>query len=294
MDSKLEEGSDEYLDFFAKALRSKKLTPKISTDFCEEVRRYFYWRGECGHQPAGSRWITSLDIESYLNDYKRSNPSAACNRVQASLRSFQVIWTNYAGLDNNPTLTITNIRDSQNCNSWLDAEQQRQLEAVIDQQLQTPQTMVAWRASRVRSAVLVRFLLHTGMHTVEVRSLRLGDIHLGESRGWVQVSGRRERRLPLDGPTCTALRVWQIIRPEGEDDWLWLEGDMGRARQISVRTIWRACRRMVLIAGLDPEFVSPRILRNTCAHNLLVAGESPLVVRRLLKLSTTKTYLRYL
>jgi len=294
MDSKLEKGIEEYLELFAKALRNKKFTPEIISVYCDEVRRYFSWYGERGYQPVGFLWITSLDIESYLNDFNRSNPLAACNRVLIALRSFQAIWNNSTGLENHPTLTIPFVWDSQNTNSWLDAEQQRQLEAAIDQQLQNSQTLVAWRASRVRSAVLVRFLLHTGLHTVEVRALSLGDIHLGETRGVLHVRGRRERRLPLDGPTCTALRAWLTVRPVGKYDGLWLEGDRGEACKMSVRAIWRACRRMVQMAGLDPEIVSPRILRNTCAHNLLAAGESPRVVRRLLKLSSTNTVLRYL
>jgi len=294
MNSKLEKGIDEYLELFAKALRNKNSTPEIISVYCDTVRHYFSWCGERGYQPAGSRWITSLDIESYLKDYLRSIPQVACNRVLSALRSFQTIGNYSPGFENNPTLSIPIVWDSQNTNSWLDAEQQQQLEAAIDQQLQTSQTLVAWRTSRVRSAVLVRFLLHTGLHLVEVQSLRMGDIRLGQTRGVLQVRGRRERRLPLDVPTCTALRVWLTVRPTGEGDWLWLERDRGDALQISERTIWRACRRITQMAGLNPEIVSPRILRNTCAHNLLAAGESPRVVRRLLKFSTTKVVLRYL
>lgn len=294
MDSKLEDGIDEFLELFAKDLRNKKYSSEIISDYCDQVRRYFSWWAKRGYQPVGSRLVTSLEIKSYLSDYKRSNPLVACNHVLSVLRSFLAFWNNSDVHENNPTLRIPIVWDAQNANCWLDAKQQRLLEAAIDQQLQTPQIIVAWPVSRVRSAVLVRFLLHTGMLSVEVQSLRLGDIHLGETRGWVQVRGRRERRLPLDGPTCIALRVWLTIRPTGEDDWLWLEGDIGKARQISMRTIWRACRRMVQMTGLDPEFVSPRILRNTRAHNLLITGESPLVIRRLLKLSTTKTILRYI
>jgi site-specific recombinase XerD len=294
MDPKMVNGIDEYLERFITALRNMKFTPEDISVYCDEVRRYFSWCGERGYQPAGSRLITNLAIESCLKDYKRSNPPAQGNRVLAALESFQAFLNNSVGTDNYPILMIPNVRDVQISKSWLDAEQQQQLEAVIEQHLQMSKTMVAWRASRVRSAVLVRFLLHTGLHLVEIQSLRLGDIRMGETRGVVQVLGRRERRLPLDGPTCTALRVWLTVRPTGEDDWLWIDGDLGKACQISVRTIWRACRRMVQMAGLDPEFVSPRILRNTCAHNLLMAGESPRVVRRLLQLSTTKNVLRYL
>jgi integrase/recombinase XerD len=294
MDEKLEKEIDENLELYTKTLQNEKYTPEIISSYCDEVRLYFNWRAERGYQPSGSRRVTSLDIKAYLNDHKGSNSPVACNRALAALRSFFVIWNCSDGPENKPTLTIPNVWDAKKANSWLDVEQQRQLEAVIDQQLRTPLIMVAWQVSKVRSAVLVRFLLHSGMHSVEVQALRLGDIHLGETRGVVHVRGRRERRLPLDDPTCAALRVWLTVRPNGEDDWLWLEGDRGEARQISGRAIWRACRRMVQLAGLDPEIVSPRILRNTCTHNLLAAGETPRVVRRLLKLSSTKIVLRYL
>ena len=193
-----------------------------------------------------------------------------------------------------PTWEIPKGWEAQKGTYWLDGEQQWLIESVIDQQLRRPMEMVAWQVSRVRSAVLIRFLLHTGMHLVETRSLHLGDIRLGEKRGVVQVRGRRERRIPLDGPTCAALRIWLTFRPDGKDDFLWLEGNEGEAHPLSERAIWRACRRIVQLAGLDPEVISPRILRNTCAHNLLAAGESPRIVGRMLKLSTIQSVLNYL
>ncbi|MBN1453272.1 MAG: site-specific integrase [Anaerolineales bacterium] len=178
--------------------------------------------------------------------------------------------------------------------SYLDTEQQRQLEAAIEKQLREPLDLASWQANRLRAAVLVRFLLHTGLQSVEARALRLGDIRLGERAGVVHVLGRRERRVPLDDPTCNALRVWLAARPEGDVEWLWLEGDSGNAHGLSGRGVWRACRRMAHLASLDPESVTPRTLRITCAHNLLAAGESPRVVMRLLRLSSTDMVLRCL
>lgn len=294
MKEKLEDDLETILELYSDILQDQKRSPVILSAFCGEVRRFFYWWAERGYQPYGSRRVTSLDIKAYLYDLKRSNPPAVCNRALAALRPFFTFWYWIDGPENNPTRTIPNVWDAQKANSWLDGEQQRQLEAVIDQQFQMPLDMVARTVNWVRSAVLVRFLLHTGMHLVEVRALRLGDIRLGDTRGVVHVCGRRERHLPLDGITCAALRVWLAVRPDGADDWLWLEGDWCDAHLLSGRAIWRACRRMAQLAGLDPETVSPRILRNTCAHNLLVAGESPRVVRRLLKFSSSKIPLRYL
>jgi site-specific recombinase XerD len=290
----LENDLHEILEIQTEILRDHKCAPESIPAYSAEVRRFFNWRAECGYRPSGFQLVTSFDIKAYLNNHKRFNLPIARNRALAALLSFFPLCYRIGGHKTTPTRTIPNASNPQKPNYWLDGEQQWQLEEAIDQLLQTPLDMIAWQVNRVRSAVLVRFLLHTGMHSVEVRSLRLGDIRLGASCGVVHVRGKRERRVPLDGLTCAALRVWLTVRPEGKDDRLWLEEDRGEALQLSERAIWRACRRMVQLAGLDPEAISPRILRNTCAHNLLVAGESPRVVKRLMKFSTTKMAERYL
>ena len=294
MKEKMEKDLNRILDLYTEILKNQKLSLEIISTYCAEVRRFFLWRAERGYQPTGFQQVTSLDIKAFLNNHKRSNPPIACNRTLAALRSFLALWYRIDSPKNNPTRTIPNASDAQKANYWLDWEQQRQLEGAIDRQLQTSLDLIAWQVNRVRSAVLVRFLLQTGMQSVEVRTLRLGDIRLGDTRGVVHVRGKRDRRLLLDGSTCAALRVWLTVRPGGKDDRLWLDENRGEARLLSERAIWRACRRMVQLAGLNPEAVSPRILRNTCAHNLLVAGESPRVVKRLMKISTTKIAARYL
>jgi integrase/recombinase XerD len=294
MEERTEKYLEKILELYTDILQDQKRSLETISDYNAEIRRFFSWWAERGHQPFGSARVARQDIKAYLNDLERSNPPAACNRALAALRLFFAFCYWIHEPENNPTRTIPNLWDAQKASSWLDTEQQRQLEGVIDQQLQMPLIMAARPVRWVRSAVLVRFLLHTGMYSVEVRTLRLGDIRLGATRGVVYVRGRRERRLPLDSPTCAALRFWLTIRPGGEDGWLWWEGDRSEACQLSRRTIWRACRRMAQLAGLDPEVVSPRILRNTCAHNLLEAGESPRVVRRLLQFSSSKIPLRYL
>ena len=95
--------------------------------------------------------------------------------------------------------------------SFLDTEQQRKLEAAIERQLEEPLDLASWQANRLRAAVLVRFLLHTGLQSVETRALCLGDIRLGERAGVVHVCGRRERRVPLDEPRSAMVQRWRAI-----------------------------------------------------------------------------------
>jgi site-specific recombinase XerD len=271
----------------------KKWTVEIIAATCAEVHSFFSWQAESGYLPSDSRQLTNQCIRAYLEDDKNLDRSAACNRTIAVLRSFYSFWDRIDGCEKDMNRMIPNRKEAQKVTSWLDGDQQRLLEGAIDQQLQANQFMTAWRVNWIRSAVLVRLLLHTGMYLEEIRALTLADIRLGESRGVLQVRGRRERCLPLDGPTCTGLGVWLTVRPCGQEAWLWLEGEGGDAHLLSERAIRRACRRMVRLAGLDPTRVSPRILRNTCAHNLLIAGESLQMVRCLLRVST-QNVLRYL
>jgi site-specific recombinase XerD len=282
----------EVLDLYTDILLDQKRSPEIISTYCAEVSRFFYWWAERGHMVYGSQRVSREDIKAYLNDLNQSVHPAACNRALAALRAFFAFWLNDAP-ENNPTRTIPKVWDDLKANSWLDAEQQHQLESAIDQQLQMPLDTVYWQVRWVRAAALARLLLHTGMHAVEARLLCLGDLHLGESLGMVHVRGKRERRLQLDGPTCAALRAWLAVRPNVDQDWLWLEMYRGKPQALSVRGVWRACWRMANLAGLDSEAVSPRILRHTCAHNLLAAGESPRLVTRLLIFDSIEITLRY-
>jgi site-specific recombinase XerD len=294
MNKKIIKDLYEIFERYSETVETLKRVPEIIMTYCTEVCHFLYWRADCNYQFCDSNRATSQDNRTYLKDLKRFNPQEVCDPALPTLRPSLPLRQLTDVPKNNPTYNLPDIWNAQRANIWLDGEQQRQLEVVIDQQLQSCLGMVGWAVNWIRSAALVRFLLHTGMYSVEVRVLRLGDIHLGETRGVVQVRGRRERRVPLDGPTCAALRIWLTVRPEGEADWLWLEGNKREARLLSEHGIWRACRRIAQMAGLDPEAISPRILRNTCAHNLLVAGESLRVVKRLLKFSTNKIVMRYL
>jgi site-specific recombinase XerD len=293
MQEKMDQELYRVIELYTGTLRGKMWTAEIIAASCAEVHRFFSWQAESGYLPSGSRLLTNQCIRAFLEDDKNLDRSAARNRTIAVLRSFYLFWDRIDGRENNMRWMIPNRREAQKTSSWLDGDQQRLLEGAIDQQLEANQFMTAWRVNWIRSAVLVRLLLHTGMYLEEIRTLTLGDIRLGDSRGMVQVRGRRERCLPVDGPTCTGLGVWLTVRPEGQTDWLWLEGEGGDAHLLSERAIWRACRRMVQLAGLDPIRVSPRILRNTCAHNLLLAGESLQMVRCLMRVST-QNGLRYL
>jgi site-specific recombinase XerD len=294
MTERMERKLDETLKRYTGFLKNRQLSQEIISIHCAEIRHYFSWRAEGGNLPYGSGRLTSMDFKAYINQSKKVNPRIVGNRVLPALRSFLAFNQKINNYGANLSNLIPNHLENQKAKCWLDGEQQQQLERAIDRQLQTPLYKIAWSINWIRSAVLVRFLLHTGMHSVELRALRLGDIRLGDLTGVVHVHGSRERRMPLDGAACDALRHWLNIRPDGEEDWLWLEMCHNEARLISERAIWRACRRIVHLAGLEPGSISPRILRNTCAHNLLVSGESPRVVGRLLKFPTSRDLLRFL
>jgi integrase/recombinase XerC len=295
MDANVESLLDELIEIFAEYLQDQNRPPEAIPTDCAEVRRFWLWGSEHGFPPYNSMLVTRKDVLAYLKALQQTLPPAACNRALRALRSYFAFEYLLYAPEGNPTRSIPNLWDAEKAYSWLEAEEQRQLETAIDWQFEAPVDLVAWQANWVRAAALVRLLLHTGMHAVEARKLSLVDLQLGETRGVVQVRGKGERRLPLDSPTCAALRAWLAVRALQDDGegWLWSEPNREAPHVLSVRGIGRACSRMAILAGLDPEIVSPRILRNTCAHNLLSAGESSRLVARLLRFKSVDSALRY-
>jgi len=285
---------NQILDLYRDDLINQKHSPEIVSIYCDKVRCFLLWWSRFGNANLRYHPVTRDDVKMYRQELMQSQVPAACNQALAALRIFFSFLQKSEIADRNPIIGIANVWDLQKAYSWLDKDQQRQLETAIDLQLRTPFDLVAWQENRIRSAALVRFLLHTGMRASEARTVRVGDTRLGETMGVVHIRGMEPWYVQVDSPTCTALKVWLEIRPEAEIDWLWVDKYKRWPSPISDNGILRACRRMAEAAGLPPQSVTPRILRNTCAYNLLVAGLTPGQVKRRLRFSATKYVRNYL
>lgn len=293
MDEKLSNDMNLVLNNLADVMSSLNHPSETILIYCDEVRRFLLWWSGRGNAILGGPLVTRDDIKTYKQEMEQSRNPVACNQALAALRILFSFFQKDDKSDSKPTLGISNVWDIQKAYAWLDKEQQHLLESAIDLELRTPLDLVAWQDNRIRAAALVRFLLHTGMRASETRMMRLGDVRLGEIKGVVDLRERQGWQVEIDPPTCAALKIWLEIRPIVEANWLWIDKYEWWSGPISDNAILRACWRLAEFAGLPPRSVTPRILRNTCAYNLLMGGLTPAQVKRRLRFSATKYVKNY-
>lgn len=142
----------------------------------------------------------------------------------------------------------------------------------------------------LRNRCILELLYRCGLRVGEVVTLRPGDVALerGEILAGRGEGGARERALPVDDDTLDWLRRWQQWRPESEWWICTLEGG-----QASTDYIRQMVKREAEQAGLDPSGVSPRMLRDTYAAELLQEGFDEPEVQLLLGLSRPDLLERY-
>lgn len=150
-----------------------------------------------------------------------------------------------------------------------------------------------------RHYCLLEMLYATGMRVSELvslpRSALLGDPRLLSIRG----KGGRERLVPLNAPARAALDRYLALGSDPEDGVApmvttrWLFPSKGALGHLTRQRFAQDLKATAIAAGLDPERVSPHVLRHAFASHLLDRGADLRSVQQLLghaDISTTEIY----
>jgi integrase/recombinase XerD len=155
------------------------------------------------------------------------------------------------------------------------------------------------RVRALRLHALLEVLYATGMRVSELvslpRSVLRGDPRLFTITG----KGGRQRLVPLNATAREALDRYLNVGTAGETDvtpmletkWLW--PSRGAQGHLTRQAMALELKELALAAGLDPERVSPHVLRHAFASHLLDRGADLRAVQQLLghaDISTTQIY----
>jgi integrase/recombinase XerD len=155
------------------------------------------------------------------------------------------------------------------------------------------------RIRALRLHALLEVLYATGMRVSELvslpRSVLRGDPRLFTITG----KGGRQRLVPLNATAREALDRYLNVGTAGETDvtpmletkWLW--PSRGAQGHLTRQAMALELKDLALAAGLDPERVSPHVLRHAFASHLLDRGADLRAVQQLLghaDISTTQIY----
>ena len=148
-----------------------------------------------------------------------------------------------------------------------------------------------------RDRALLEFLYATGARVAEAVALDQLDLDLEEGTARLTGKGDKQRLVPVGGAACRALAAylpdrlaWR--RPGRDPGAVFLNVRGGR---LTRQGAWAIVRRHAVRAGLEPDLVSPHVLRHSAATHMVEGGADLRTVQELLghaSISTTQVYTR--
>ncbi len=141
-----------------------------------------------------------------------------------------------------------------------------------------------------RMFAIIELLLQTGIRIGELAALRLPDIQ-GDSLRIRPIEKHEERTVPLNRPAKEALNRYLKIRPQVQDDHVFITKS---GKPFLVRNIRTAIERYFRLAEIESAKVND--LRHTFVAHHLKRGASIVLLSKILghkRISTTERYLEF-
>ncbi len=152
-------------------------------------------------------------------------------------------------------------------------------------------------AQGLRLACLIELTYASGLRVSELLSLKLDALARDPAFLVVRGKGGKERLAPLNAEARAAVKAYLEIRPgflpKGDAANPWLFASRGAGGKLTRRRLGQLLDEAATSAGIDPERVSPHVLRHAFATHLLEGGADLRVVQTLLghaDVSTTQIY----
>ncbi len=238
------------------------------------------------------------DISAHLKQLSEAGLAASSRaRLLSALRQFFRFLANEGVIAEDPTPGIAGPKLGRPLPRTLSmAEVEKLLEAA---HLQTQGVTGRDRVRALRLHALLEILYATGMRVSELvslpRSVLRGDPRVFTITG----KGGRQRLVPLNATAREALDRYLKVGTEGDTDvapmletkWLW--PSRGAQGYLTRQAMALELKELALSTGLDPERVSPHVLRHAFASHLLDRGADLRSVQQLLghaDISTTQIY----
>ncbi|MFE3836983.1 site-specific tyrosine recombinase XerD [Pseudogemmobacter sonorensis] len=250
------------------------------------------WAGARGHDLAG---IPRAGVEEYLmfcDDQGLSKATRA--RRLSSIRQLFRFAHEEGWREDNPALRIAGPGKAQRLPKTLGTEEVARL-------LVTARGHGRNAAERLRNAALMELLYATGLRVSELVSLPQAAVRGDPRMILVRGKGDKERMVPLSSPARAALAEWlaaldaeaELARKAGRAVPRHLFPGRGAEGHMTRQNLFTLLKALAIGAGIDPDRVTPHVLRHAFATHLLEGGADLRVIQTLLghaDIATTEIY----
>jgi integrase/recombinase XerD len=234
-------------------------------------------------------------IEAYLVALDAEGMARATRaRRLSALKQYYRFAYDEGWRDDNPTLRIDGPGRAQRLPGTL-------TEAEVVRLLDVARDHGADSATRARNACLFELLYATGLRVSELVSLPHAALRGAPEMLMVRGKGGKDRLVPLSDPARAAVAIWlghrdraeEALRAKGRPVSKFLVPARGKDGHMTRVRFHGLVKEVALRAGLDPDRVSPHVLRHAFATHLLAGGADLRVIQTLLghaDLGSTEIY----
>ena len=147
------------------------------------------------------------------------------------------------------------------------------------------------KPDRVRQLALIEMLYGSGLRATELVSLPVSAVPRDAPLITVTGKGGQARIVPVGDRARDALQQWLTLRPTQPPSRFLFPSRSGK--HLSRVRLYQLLKELAVRAGLDPEGISPHVLRHAFATHLLEGGADLRVLQTLLghvDIATTQIY----
>ena len=238
--------------------------------------------------------VKLIDIRNYLQYLQKQSYSArSINRKISSMKQFYQFLASEELITDNPTIEIDLQKQPQNLPKMLQVEEVDQLFAYLAND-ESPEI--------TRLACMLAILYSAGLRVSELVSLKLSSFEFEYSKikpiFSVIGKGNKERLSVLNEQAQQLMLKYLSIRdffiPKAQiKHCSWLFPSSSAQGYITRNRFAQLLKELALKAGLDPQAISPHVLRHSFASHLLANGADLRSIQELLghsSINTTQIY----
>ncbi len=242
--------------------------------------------------------VIPADISAYMRTQSEAGlaPASRARRLSA-IRQFYRFLVAEDLIEEDPARNMAGPKQQRSLPKTLNVAEVEHLLGVAKAATEGTHGRDRFRALRLHA--LIEMLYATGMRASELvslpRSVLTGDDRVLTITG----KGGRQRLVPLNPPAREALARYLAVGT-GEDDGVapmlrtrWLFASKSEEGHLTRQRLGQELKELAVAAGLDPERVSPHVMRHAFASQLLDRGADLRAVQQLLghaDISTTEIY----
>lgn len=278
---------DDYIEDFKRFLLiDKGRSANTIAAYERDLKKFQAFIEEQGIDHIGA--IKKDQIKAYLGQVANQGYAASsANRNLSSLKQFFNFLMMEKIIIENPLSLLKSAKKTKSLPKYLSLDQ-------VEKLIQSPNIQ---DNLGIRDRAIFELMYATGLRVSELTDLNLASLHL--SLGFVQVIGKgnKERIIPLGEEAIFWLQKYlDQVRPLLSKDGSQASQPVfvtERGKGFTRQGIWKNLKKYVVLAGLDPDQVSPHVIRHSFATHLLEHGADLNLVQELLghaDISTTQIY----